>query len=99
MRFRAWYTDAVYDGESVEDWKALPAEGVVWVTLFRDTGRTMFNGGDWYHIVNGELAYVPSREWGQDEPKPTGCQDCIKRGVGVSDAEFARVMAEAKHGD
>jgi len=99
MKFRAWYTDAVYDGSSAEDWKALPAEGVVWVNEYRATGVGRFNGGDWYYIDNGALAYVPSREWGKDEPKPTGCQDCIKRGVGVSDAEFARVMAEAKaHG-
>ena len=81
---------------TVADWKALPAEGVVWVIEFRDTGRGMFNGGDWYYIRDGALAYVPSVEWGVDQPKPTGCQDCVKRGVRVPDEEFARVMAEAK---
>lgn len=97
MRFRAWYADgSIYDGESAEDWKALPAEGVVYVVELRATGRGMFNGGDWYYIDNGALAYVSSVEWGVDQPKPEGCADCVKRGVGVTDEEFARIMAEAK---
>lgn len=88
----------MFDGASADDWKALPDEGVVWVNDLA-SGVRRLNGGDWYYIDNGALAYVSSREWGVDQPKPEGCQDCIKRGVGVSDAEFARVMAEAKsHG-
>jgi len=98
MFFRAWYTRArTFDGCSVEDWKALPSEGVVWVTVWRrdGTGRDFYSGGDWYHIVDGALDYVPAYPWGSHAPKPVGCLDCIKRGDGVSDAEFRRIEAEA----
>ena len=98
MRFRAWYSGGrTFDGRDSEAWKALPADGMVWVTVFRETGRTFYNGGDWYYLDGAELRYVPSRTWGQDEPRPTDvCLACVKRGVGVPDDEFERIQLEAR---
>lgn len=100
MKFRAWYADGtVYRGNSAEDWKALPAEGVVVVVEYEDTGRRIFSGGDWYYLDGGRLAYVPSREWGRDEPRPVACRDCIKRGVGVPDHVYWATLRAAKNGN
>ena len=97
MKFRAWYTGGrIFDGTTVEDWKALPDTGVLWVTVFRpDGGRNFYSGGDWYHIVDGGLEYVRAYPWGEHAPKPRGCLECIKRGDGASDDEFRAIEAQA----
>lgn len=100
MRFRAWYLSGVYEGEGVEAFKALPPEGVLWITTYPRPGyRNHYNGGDWYKWDGDTLGYIPSGEWGTWQPRPDGCASCIKKGVGVSDEEFERVKAEAYRGD
>lgn len=97
LGFRAWYADsATYDGSVVDDFKAMPYEGVVVICVRKETGRTILDGGDWYFWRDGDIGYVPSVEWGRDEPRPdVACLDCVKRGVGVPDDVFARTVAEA----
>lgn len=102
LRFRAWYRDETYNGSTLSDFKALPEDGLVVLVALYDTGRTIFDGGDWYYWTNGRIRYVPSVEWGRDEPRPDiQCLDCVKHGVGVPDDEFERILAEAWgwHGD
>lgn len=99
MRFRAWYASGVvYEGTTVEHWKSMPEEGVQFVVVYRDTGRTVFDGADWYYWANGQIQMVPSVEWGVDQPKPIGCWSCIKRGTGLPDEEFERMRLEVWHG-
>lgn len=99
MIWQVWYANgAVYNGTTVDEWKALPEDGVVFVEVIRDTGRTIIDGGDWYYWVNDEILFVPSVEWGVEQPKPVGCSSCIKRGVGLSDEEFERMRQEVWHG-
>ena len=94
--WRAWYTDGrTFDGSTVEEWKQLPADGLLWVALVRDTGVTHFNGGDWYWITGEWFAYTPAAPWGSHAPHPGGCLDCTKRGAGVTDEEFAGVRRSA----
>ncbi|MEK9767381.1 MAG: hypothetical protein VW683_00555 [Betaproteobacteria bacterium] len=97
MIFRAWYTEnRIFDGTSVEDWKSLPSEGVLFVSLFYPTGVTFYNGADWYYINDqGNFAHVLSGEWGTEQPAPVSCIDCIKKGVGVSDEEYANIEQQA----
>lgn len=96
MNWRAWYTEGrVYTSDET-DWLKLPSDGLVWVTVYRDTGKTHYNGGDWYWIEGDRVRYVPSREWGVDEPRPdVACLSCVKRGAGVPDEEFRKIAIEA----
>ena len=45
----AWYTEGRrFSGSTVEQWKALPAEGLVWLTVWTDEEHRAFFKGDWY---------------------------------------------------
>lgn len=100
MLFKAYYADgAVYQGGHSE-WVAMPASGVVFVVLHTVTGRTWYNGGDWYWADENGIGYTPSGEWGTDQPKPDiACQSCIKQGVGVSDELFKAISERAMSDD
>lgn len=100
LGFRVWYVDGKsYAGESVEDWKALPPEGVVVAVVYRDTGKTLFTSADWYWLEGDTIQRVMSGPWGSDKPHPGGCLDCVKKYGVVSDEEFRRMYEEALHGD
>ena len=99
--FTAWYADGnIYHGSSLEEWKALPAEGVVYLVVEKETGRTLINSADWYYWHEGEIKRVRSGPWGTDQPPPAEqpCLDCVKKYGVVSDAEFHRIDVEASRG-
>ena len=93
----AWYTEGRrFSGSTVEQWKALPAEGLVWLTVWTDEEHRAFYKGDWYMWDGERFGHVPpsapGAPWGE---KPEGCLSCIKKGAPVSDAEFAAIQREA----
>ena len=100
MRWRAFYTEGrEFSGGTVEQWKALPMTGVIVVVVYRDTGRTVYSGGDWYWLEPDRIGKSPAAPWGSHAPYPADeLDDGIKRGDGVSDEEFGRVYRGA-HGD
>lgn len=99
MRWRAWYTEGrTYEGDDLDAWKALPAEGALAVVVYDDAGRTIYTGGDWYLWRDGGIAYVGAYPWGSHAPHPGGCLDCVKRGDGVSDEAWERVRLEVYRG-
>lgn len=101
LGFRVWYVDgSVVTGMTFEDWKAAPDDGVLVINVYRSDGRTIWTGCDWYQwqpfTPYGMSGVYSSEEFdGTDEPKPGGCQDCIKHGVGVSAELYAEAEAKA----
>ena len=97
MRWRAWYTDdREYEGKGVDAFKALPEIGVLVIVEYRDTGRRVLAGGDWYYWQDGQIDYVSSGDWGTWKDRPSvSCLDCVKQGVGVSNDEFEAVYQRA----
>lgn len=96
MRLRVGYTEGrIFDISSAEEWKAMPKSGLLGVMSFSDTGRTFFNGGDWYWLVDEKVRYLSSGAWGSDKPQPGGCAVCFKQGVGVTDEEWDAFVIEA----
>ena len=99
-QWMAWYTGGrVFRGLAVDEWKALPPVGLLWVTVWNAPGeRTFFDGGDWYwwDADRQRFRYLPSGEWGTEQPCPdVSCLSCLKRGAGVSDEEFEFVRRDA----
>ena len=95
MIWRAWYKNATYSSREMS-WTALPATGLVVAVTYVEAGKCIHGGGDWYQLVNGAIAMVPSpAAWGTWALKPRGCKNCIKQGVGVSDDEYQRLDALA----
>lgn len=97
MKLRVWYSEGrVYDVTSVDDWKSLPAEGLLWITVFHpDSTRTFYSTGDWYYLEDNKIKYI-SGEWGPWKPRPNIlCLDCVKRGIGVNNEEWEKVKSEA----
>jgi hypothetical protein len=93
IAWRAIYKDwKIYTGTTHKEWKALPADGfVVGAICHPNEHTTMLDGHDWYGWDGEVWFYVPSvgeNSTGEWEPKPSGCEDCIKRGVAVDDEEF-----------
>lgn len=77
----------------------MPESGVLVIVETRDTGRTIYTGGDWYYLDDGKIKYVSSGDWGTWKPKPdVPCTSCIKQGVGVSDEEFWATVDRALDG-
>lgn len=92
-----WYVGGrQFRGRTVAEWKALPSTGLLWITAYYENGnRVFYSGGDWYFIDGDRFQYVPTGDWGTWQPKSEGCKDCIKRGDGCSDEEFAAIEREA----
>ena len=100
MKWKAWYTDnRTYEGSTAEEWKAMPPEGVLYVAVYRDTGVTYYNGGDWYFWEDGGIQKTMAAPWGSHTPRPDGCLDCMKKGVGVPDEEFWALHRRIWDGD
>jgi len=96
--WEAYYWDGalrVYTSRETA-WVALPPTGLVAVTELRPTGRTIYNGGDWYWLHDGAFGYTPSQAWDAWEPAPTfACASCVKQGITVDDEVFADVIERA----
>lgn len=97
LGWRAWYANGIrYSAADPAHFTALPAEGVVVVVTYHDTGKTLWTGADWYWFDGRTMRTVLSVAWGATQPRPPGCVDCIKRGVEVSDATFAAMVQSAQ---
>lgn len=97
MHWRAWYTEGrVFNGRTLDHWKVLPEDGVLGVVAFKETGKTVYDGGDWYMFDGTRFAFVPSGPvWGVDAPRPVGwCRQCVKRYGKVSEEEYRQVARE-----
>ena len=99
VRWRAWYADGREFSSADMCWVDLPPFGVLVVIEYRDTGRTIYTGGDWYWLYSARFGYMPSGAWGTWQAAPTfaeaPCRSCVKRGEGVSDDAFREVVAMA----
>ena len=97
MKWSAWYSETErYDSETTE-WNDLPAEGLQVVIVYRDSGRSIYDGADWYWLHNGELNYAASGEWGSWKDRPmVSCSSCIKQGTRLPDEEFEAIQKVAK---
>lgn len=97
--FKIWYEDYVAEGNNLEDWNALPNEGVVGIYQthgFKGSMRlgTICEGCDWYWMTveglieqNNNSADEPN-EW-VDVVIPEGA--IAKKGKWVSDERMAEV--------
>lgn len=94
-RFRAWYTEGrVFDGDGFEDWRALPADGVLSVMLwFGDGTRRVEQGNDSYFATPEGIYGHSDDPAGEIERRYPGAS--VKRGKWTTDAEMHRVAAEA----
>ena len=92
MKWSAWYSNGTrYDSETT-GWVHLPSTGLQILIHYKDSGRTIYSGGDWYYLRDNKFSYVPSGDWGTDQPIPDiPCKSCIKQGTGMRDAEFEAI--------
>lgn len=99
LGWRAWYADGqIYANEAWQAFRFMPPTGVVVVVCYRNTGKTIYSGGDWYWFEQGgEFKYIPSQGWDGWEELPAGiCMSCTKRGDAVPDDVFAKMCDQAK---
>lgn len=97
VRWRAWYVGGqVFDGESFEDWRRLPDDGVLEVLVMfegeRRTSRFMSGNDRYWSTPDGVWAHSddPHDEIAERYPGAS-----IKRGMWTTDAEMNRVHVEA----
>lgn len=96
LGWRAWYEGERTFSSTSTEFQALPESGVLVLAEYRATGKTIWDGADWYYLEDGAFGYVASKAWGTDEPRPDlQCRSCVKEGVGVSDAEFWEAHRQA----
>lgn len=95
--YRAYYLGGEEYAIDESSWKDLPATGVLVVVQYRDTGKTVFAGGDWYWLDSKcDVRYLPTIEWGIDRhPPDIQCRSCLKKGVAASDEEFQMTYRKA----
>jgi hypothetical protein len=96
MRWRAWYTGRrVFFGEGLEDWRALPDDGVLTVMLYHEDGtRRVQQGNDFYFAAPSDAGEVFGHSDDLDiEGRYPGAS--VKRGMWTTDAEMGRVGREA----
>ncbi len=97
MRWFAWYSlTERYDSDSTT-WNDLPAEGLQVVVVYRETGRTIYDGADWYWLYGGRMNYLASAsDSGVNRAKPQiSCSSCIKRGTRIADDQIAAIQKAA----
>ena len=101
LGYFAWVKDVWLEhglalvGEDYDDWVSVP-EGILGVVVFRETGRTLYDGADWYWYTGSEWGYIASGEWGTQAPFPehVGCRSCVKAHAVVSDEDMERVQEQ-----
>lgn len=97
MKWAVWYEDgSVYTSDQTS-WVDLPPVGVQIVFVYNTTGRTRYSGADWYWYYDGEFGYIPSGDWGTNQPFPSNikCKSCVKKGTGVEDKHFLKILKSA----
>ena len=101
LGWRAWYTDVYVFSSDKTQWVHLPDVGIVLVMLYfdkyTDAGkqyRAMQGGSDWYWPHEHSLS--SHSEKGKWLSPPEGIDSALlKRGLWVSDAEYAHVQEVA----
>lgn len=95
-RWRAWYTEGrTFDGETFEDWRALPDDGALeFVVCFEDGTSRMASGNDRYWSVPGGVFLAHSND-PADEITERYPGASIKRGMWTTETDMARVHDEA----
>ena len=97
--WKAWYEDgSTYSSEDFI-FQELPAEGIVGVVEFYDTGRRFVNGGDWYYWSREEqcVEYVSSAGWDSWAGKPKAdCTSCVKKSGKVTDEVWDQIRFEMR---
>lgn len=94
-RWRVWYIGGTtVDGETFDDWRGIPDDGVLTVMLwFADDTRRVEQGNDFYFAT-------PDGVYGHNDDslavnKKRYPDASFKRGKWTTDAEMNRVAAEA----
>jgi hypothetical protein len=95
IRWRVWYVGGdTYDGSTFDAWQQLPGDGVLTIMLwFEDGTRRVEQGNDFYFATpDGVFGHNddPAEETERRYPGVS-----VKRGMWTTDAEMARVAAEA----
>lgn len=92
-RFRAWYTEGrIFDGESFEDWQALPEDGVLTVMLWHPDGTRRVEQGNDFYFATPDGVYGHNDQPDNEDRYPGAS---VKRGKWTTDAEMERVATEA----
>ena len=101
--WRAWFRDdRVFDGVTLDDWRALPETGLLYVMLLGVDWRVKVWNRDWVwwdgEAWNGLTSRQGANIW---LPRPEGPEDEFKRGEHVTSEEWLRVKADAEawHGN
>lgn len=100
MKWRVWYAGGRrFEGTTLEDWKALPAEGfLVGIRYGEEYApgrhyRQKLDQGDWYWYWDRVPTHAAQNSW--NSPPANIEPEMLKRGVMVPDDEWDRVIAEA----
>lgn len=94
-RWRVWYVGGdTIEGRSFAAWKRLPDDGVLTVMLWHGDGtRRVEQGNDSYFATPDGVFGHNDETVEQIEARYPGAS--VKRGMWTTDAEMARVAAEA----
>jgi hypothetical protein len=99
-RWRIWFDDgSVHDGRTLDDWTALPDDGVLGLVLFyeREGNRRIASGNDWYWAFAGPRDTVYAHA--DEDPRRRYPSAVVKRGRWTDDLTIDLVnqaMAEAR---
>ena len=98
LSWRAWFRDdRVYDGKTLDDWRALPETGLLYVMLLGADWRVKvwnrdyvwWDGLEWFGLVSSHGGNL----W---RDAPEGLGSILKRGEHVTSEEWLRVKADAE---
>lgn len=101
-KWKIWYVDTEYEGSTIEEWLALPDEGVVaileWEGWYKEFLLTRHvSGSDWYWVDENEtICAAPDTadEPGIWVPYPGPETNTIKKGKWVSNERMSQVEQE-----
>lgn len=95
QRWSVWFVGGErIDGESFEDWRALPDDGVLTVMLWFDDGTRRVEQGNDFYFATPDGVYGHN-DHPQEETERRYPGASVKRGKWTTDAEMHRVAAEA----